>query len=141
MVLLTASGCANRQPVDDTDMEALLRELFMAQGMVEQVESLRRMQADSALEVYAPILERHGFTIERLDSMLAVYSVNPKRFDAILDHVIATIEEAKELLVELDSITDSAQIPPFTWQEGWRWITQLGNGDDTSVCCKLSTNQ
>lgn len=141
MVLLTASGCANRQPVDDTDMEALLRELFMAQGMVEQVESLRRMQADSALEVYAPILERHGFTIERLDSMLAVYSVNPKRFDAILDHVIATIEEAKELLVELDSITDSAQIPHFTWQEGWRWITQLGNGDDTSVCCKLSTNQ
>lgn len=137
LLLLTHSGCASREDIEDAAVEAILHDLFMAQGMVGQAESLRQKQADSALEVYAPILEGHGYTMEKLDSMLSVYSQQPKRLDAILDRAIARIEEEKEILVKLEAKANSPQDTTFCWREGWGWIKQLEGIDDTSVCCEL----
>lgn len=137
LLLLTNGGCANREAAEDTTVEAILHDLFLAQGMVEQASSLRQKQADSALEVYAPILADHGYTMEKLDSMLAIYSQQPKRLDAILDRAIARIEEEKELLVKLEERASSPHDTVFFWREGWGWIKQLEGSNDTSVCCEL----
>lgn len=102
-LLLSLGGCKGKDPIDDQTMEQMLYEMYIAQSMTEQIDSLRARMNDSALEVYAPIVARHGHTMDEFDSMLALYSVEPKRLDAILDHLVARMEEEKASLMASDT--------------------------------------
>lgn len=119
-------------------MEAILRDLFMAQCIVDQNESLRQCQADSALEVYAPVLASHGYTLSKLDSMLTVYSLQPARLDAILDRVVASIEEERERLAKLDA---QDMVQKFLWRAGWGWLKKLNIEGYETVCREPSDYQ
>lgn len=102
-LLLSLGGCRGKEPIDDQTMEQILYETYIAQSMTEQIDSLRARMNDSALEVYAPIVARHGHTMDEFDSMLSLYSVEPKRLDAILDHLVARMEEEKASLIAPDT--------------------------------------
>ena len=103
-LLLSLGGCRGKDLIDDQTMEQMLYEMYIAQSMTEQIDSLRARMNDSALEVYAPIVARHGHTMDEFDSMLALYSVEPKRLDAILDHLVARMEEEKASLIAPDTM-------------------------------------
>lgn len=102
-LLLSLGSCRGKEPIDDQTMEQMLYEMYIAQSMTEQIDSLRTRMNDSALEVYAPIVARHGHTMDEFDSMLSLYSVEPKRLDAILDHLVARMEEEKVNLMASDT--------------------------------------
>ena len=105
-LLLSLGGCRGKEPIDDQTMEKILYETYIAQSMTEQIDSLRARMNDSALEVYAPIVARHGHTMDEFDSMLSLYSVEPKRLDAILDHLVARMEEEKASLIAPDTTSN-----------------------------------
>lgn len=105
-LLLSLGGCKGKGPIDDQTMEQMLYEMYIAQSMTEQIDSLRARMNDSALEVYAPVVIRHGHTMDEFDSMLTLYSLEPKRLDAILDHLVARLEEEKVSLMEPDTTVD-----------------------------------
>ena len=102
-LLLSLGSCRGKEPIDDQTMEQMLYEMYIAQSMTEQIDSLRARMNDSALEVYAPVVIRHGHTMGEFDSMLSLYSLEPKRLDAILDHLVARIEEEKVNLMASDT--------------------------------------
>lgn len=102
-LLSSLGGCKGKDPIDEQTMGQILYEMYIAQSMTEQIDSLRTRMNDSALEVYAPIVARHGHTMDEFDSMLSLYSVEPKRLDAILDHLVARMEEEKASLLAPDS--------------------------------------
>ena len=102
-LLLSLGSCRGKEPIDDQTMEQMLYEMYIAQSMTEQIDSLRTRMNDSALEVYAPIVVRHGYTMDEFDSMLSLYSVEPKRLDAILDRLVARMEEEKASLIAPDT--------------------------------------
>lgn len=105
-LLLSLGGCKGKGPIDDQTMEQMLYEMYIAQSMTEQIDSLRTRMNDSTLEVYAPVVIRHGHTMDEFDSMLTLYSLEPKRLDAILDHLVARLEEEKVSLMEPDTAVD-----------------------------------
>lgn len=105
LLLFSCSG-GTRGPIREEKMEAILYEMYIARSVVVATDSLGQKAFDCKLDTYAPILCRHGHTMDEFDSMLSIYSTDPKRLDALLDRIIARMEEERESLLTSDTLRD-----------------------------------
>jgi len=88
---------------EDREVEQILYEIYLAESATMQRDSLQRLMRDSALEIYSITLQRHGYSVSQFDSILSMYSSEPKRLDMILDRLIARMQEEREALAVVDT--------------------------------------
>ena len=80
------------------EVEQILYEIYLAESA-----TMQRLMRDSALEIYSITLQRHGYSVSQFDSILSMYSSEPKRLDMILDRLIARMQEEREALAVVDT--------------------------------------
>lgn len=103
LVCLGIYGCGRAGLREDREVEQILYEIYLAESATMQRDSLQRLMRDSALEIYSITLQRHGYSVSQFDSILSMYSSEPKRLDMILDRLIARMQEEREALAVVDT--------------------------------------
>ena len=90
LVCLGIYGCGRAGLREDREVEQILYEIYLAESATMQRDSLQRLMRD-------------GYSVSQFDSILSMYSGEPKRLDMILDRLIARMQEEREALAVVDT--------------------------------------
>jgi len=89
-------SCADKAPIPPKDMKAIVYELFLVDKYIEYMPELR-IQADTT-NVYKPVIEKFGYTVEDFYNSLYFYVRRPDDFSKIVKDVQARMVKEKDLL-------------------------------------------
>ena len=97
-------GCTIRPKgiLSDKEMEAVLYDMHMAEGVVPAI-GINGSQTDDQDACFRFVLKKHGITKAQFDSSVVWYTAHPKRFDKIYPKVIKRFEKNIEDIVALQA--------------------------------------
>jgi hypothetical protein len=83
------------------DLITILTELYIADGLLAYPPVRAQFSAKDSIINYIEIIERHGYTKERMDKTIKYYfQKNPEKLEKIYDQVLARLSETEAKLEE-----------------------------------------
>ena len=83
------------------DLITILTELYVADGLLAYPPVRAQFSAKDSIVNYIEIIERHGYTKDRMDKTLQYYfQNNPEKLEKIYDQVLARLSETEAKLEE-----------------------------------------
>lgn len=121
---LALSSCSERADIPKDKMVNIYCEMYLADQLIDDVPGMRA-QADT-MSVYAPIIEKYGFTVEQFNNSVQYYLRDPERYGIMMQKVKAKLDKKEQFLtkkrnliegiegVEVDSKDGSKNSSPAT---------------------------
>jgi hypothetical protein len=116
--LILISSCKSSgdkmRPIPAGDLVDLLTELYIADGLLAYPPIRNQFSTKDSTANYLDIIQRHGFTKERMDYTIRYYfEKKPDKFENIYDQVLTKLNEKQALL---EKETPPVKIdPPNLW--------------------------
>ncbi len=110
-LLLTALSCGPRADIPKKQMIEIYYEISLLDSYVDHNPEMRA-QSDS-MKVYAPLLDKYGYTEEEFINSINFYLGDPVRFLKIIEAVETKLKEREQYLSDLqraDGIEDERMI-------------------------------
>jgi hypothetical protein len=93
------SGNSNNKLIPVKDLVNILTELYIADGIIPFPDIQKRFSSKDSTENYVDIIQRHGYSKERMDKTMRYYfDKKPKKLENILDQVLTNLNEKEALL-------------------------------------------
>lgn len=99
LLLLTALSCGPRADIPEKKMIQIYYEISLLDNYVDYYPEMRA-QSDS-MRVYAPLLDKYGYTEEEFINSIHFYLRDPERFLKMIKAVETKLKEREEYLTEL----------------------------------------
>lgn len=115
LVLLPASCKSDRirksTLIPSKDLVTILTDLYITDGLLVFPPIRAKYSAKDSIANYIDIIEKHGYTKERMDNTINYYfKKDPKKLEKIYDQVLAKLSEIE---IKLETETPSEKIIDF----------------------------
>jgi hypothetical protein len=105
----------NNKLIPTKDLVEVLSELYVADGLLAFPTVRARFTAKDTISNYIDIIQRHGYTKERMDNTMRYYfEKKPKLLENIYDQVLTRLSE-KQALLEKESPPIVPQVVSNLW--------------------------
>lgn len=102
------------RPISSADLVDLLTEMYIADGLLAYPPVRNQFSNKDSTSNYLDIIQRHGFTKERMDYSIRYYfEKKPDKFENIYDQVLTRLNE-KQALLEKENPPVTV-VPPNLW--------------------------
>jgi hypothetical protein len=123
IITLTFISCSGNggkikrsQRIPDKDLVSILTDLYIADGLIALPSIHARFSAKDSAGNYIAIIEKHGYTKDRMDKTMKYYFINnPKKLEKIYDQVLARLSEIQSRLV---TVVPSAPVVSYNLWTG-----------------------
>lgn len=99
LLLLTALSCGPRADIPEKKMIQIYYEISLLDNYVDYYPEMRA-QSDS-MRVYAPLLDKYGYTEEEFINSIHFYLRDPERFLKMIKAVETKLKEREQYLTDL----------------------------------------
>lgn len=116
LICISCSSGRNKKNrlIPSRDVVSILTDLYLADGLLTYPPVRTKYAAKDSISNYVDIIEKHGYTKERMDATIRYYFLrNPKKLEKIYDDVLARLSEVQSRL-RIKPVT-----PPVTSTNLW----------------------
>jgi hypothetical protein len=104
----------NRKLIPDKALISILTDVYLADGLLSTPEIREMFSSRDSVMNYIDIIERHGYSKERMDKTIKYYIINkPKRLIKIYDQVLGQLSEMESRLANDPEITEVSETNLF----------------------------
>jgi hypothetical protein len=80
--------------IPEKDLVSILEDIHLADGLLSLPQISSRFSSLDSIEVYYKVIEKHGYTKEKMDKTMKYYFINdPKKLNEIYDKVLGILSE------------------------------------------------
>lgn len=125
VLVLVFSACRKVKKPDVTIkqevMTEILTDLYLADGLLNNPQTKRQFSHVDSTENHMRVIEKHGFTIAQFEANIDYYfRVQPKKYEAIYDDILATFSEMEALNIEERGKSDPSRINLWEGKSSFR---------------------
>jgi hypothetical protein len=114
-VLYSCNFRNNQRRIPEKDFVKVLTEIYVADGLLSFPSIRNHFSSKDSITNYIDIIERNGFTKERMDRTLKYYyDKNPKELENIYDQVLAKLNQTQLAIEKSIAVQKKPQVNLWT---------------------------
>lgn len=137
IILMMAGSCSGRKSkvnkknlIPEKEMVSIMTDIYLANGLLSLQSINYRYSLLDSVNAYIQIIEKHGYTKEKVDKTMEYYFFNdPKGLNKIYDQVLGKLSEMESLMAK--EITKIQIVTTKLWTGKDFYAIPSVNGDDS----------